>query len=611
MKFNSDKLKKFFYLEKNDFKKVIIFHIKQFLYSKVFWIFLFLILTLPIIVLVPIIKATDLYANSYLFALIVVFSMIFFIFYLVFKLFSNNSNNFVDETLITKGFDKKTIYIARILIIYTLVFACCFFQSMLSVIITTSTEWSKLTLNVWLIMFFGQIISTMIFVPIFIYVSIKVSSLYYIMINFLIVIFLLFTSIIGNALMYDQTKNNNITFNKNNLYNYQVIQKQNKDKKIAISINNGSNNNLININNPITSINYINNAVQAFPGMWLLSPIQLMFSNGNIYGNDYNFVYNHSINNYQFSLNKFTFKELKLNTDFINKSDNQYVSYRLQDKNLYNLNINELYDEVLLNISEVYNDLSLSKWQLESFSLLNEKIKQSLWLDDININEKRLIASLLGLDDKYSSLYYFYNDYDFHILNISNIYEKISSKYNKEFANLVNFIWTSNQTKYNVFKIKYFNNLYDFESTYPSLKYYDDILIPKKEDIDFIKNILIKFDNNKFKFLNSQKLYDDIDLKTLNPQILDLNSWYKFIDDNSLNLNSLKNVYMKLKNISPSIYDFDFSFNSYKINNLYKIVDVVQQPWFDLSELSLSILMITTLVLVPLACNSYIKKNIK
>lgn len=171
MKFNSDKLKKFFYLEKNDFKKVIIFHIKQFLYSKVFWIFLFLILTLPIIVLVPIIKATDLYANSYLFALIVVFSMIFFIFYLVFKLFSNNSNNFVDETLITKGFDKKTIYITRILIIYTLIFTCCFFQSILSVIITTSTEWYKLTLNVWLIMFFGQIISTMIFVPIFIYVS--------------------------------------------------------------------------------------------------------------------------------------------------------------------------------------------------------------------------------------------------------------------------------------------------------------------------------------------------------------------------------------------------------------------------------------------------------
>lgn len=597
----------------NDWKKVFLFHWHQIRNSKIFIISFILVNLLPILVLLPLVLVADFYSLSYLYSLIIVFVSVFFNFFFIYKLFIINSSNFIDILMISKSIDKKKIFLIRIFYIFISLLISSFIQSIISVIIISSSSWSAITLNVWLMIFFGQIIIGSFFISIFLFIGIKLSPVLFVSLNSCITLLFLVTSILGNALLMNPIQNNSLTYDVKNNYNYQAISNIDNlsDKRIGITRNWSSN---INTYSDLeNSINFSYNTIQAMPGLWVMSPMQLIFANNNVYGNDYNFLMNHSPNNYQFSMNKLILVDEQKNTDYF-KTDNKYTTYRIGDTNLFELKNYELETKISQVVKDVYNNFSIQNKDISVLSLLNEELNNNdLWNVSSTINEhKSLLFALLGLDVKYNSLYYLFRDFDYFYKNSPYIFDSIASSTNKEFSEITNILWTSTKTKNNLYNLNYFGKKEEIEEIYPSLLVENGLEKPNIIDIDFFKNYLIKFDNqNSCKVLNKEGNYINFNIKNISDTISNQNDWISFVDENSLNLNSLKNLYSEIRKITSSLYDVSFNKNYEETNKFYSIFKVKQVSWFDMSWLITVLFILIPSILIPITGRCFIKKNIK
>lgn len=599
--------------DKKEFIKLFNLHFNQVIKNKWFLISIAFVCLSPLFILLPLVVATDFYSLSYLYALIIVFVSIIFIFYFVYKLFVVNQTNFIDTLVITKSFNKRLVYFVRVLLIYLLLIGYSFVQSIISTIIVAASSWSPLTLNVWLITFFGQLIITSLFIPLFLITSIKTSSSLFVIINLLTIAIVFLTSIIGNALMIDVTKNNSLTYDVNNNVNYQVVQNKDNpnDKRIGITRNWSSKvNNNTDIEN---SLNYVDNNIQALPGVWIMSPLQLMFANNNVYKNDYDFLKKHSSNNYQFSLTKLVLVNNIENTKYFNDS-NKYVTYRVGDRNLYNLDTTSLQNEIINNLKLIYSELELSKKDNSYFSLLNKKLDVFIWDDTLNLSfeDKNIITSLLGLK-KYSTLYYLYYDFEYFFKNIPYLFDEITQTFSKDFSDLFYFLMSSYTVKTNVNEMKYFDTfLGDDKLEFPTLKELNELEKPNDIDVNFIKKYLISFNNGKFYVLNSNGIYnEEINMNNIDPTIVDDKSWEQYVDLYSTNLKSLINLYETIKNNSLSAYNYEFNDNYYNNYKFYGLYELKQKPWFDFSSTMVALFLIIPLLSIPFISNLYHNKNIK
>ncbi len=515
--------------------------------------------------------------------------------------------------MISKSIDKKKIFLIRIFYIFISLLISSFIQSIISVIIIALSSWSAITLNVWLMTFFGQIIIGSFFISIFLFIGIKLSPVLFVSLNSCITLLFLVTSILGNALLMNPIQNNSLTYDVKNNYNYQAISNIDNlsDKRIGITRNWSSN---INTYSDLeNSINFSYNTIQAMPGLWVMSPMQLIFANNNVYGNDYNFLMNHSPNNYQFSMNKLILVDEQKNTDYF-KTDNKYTTYRIGDTNLFELKNYELETKISQVVKDVYNNFSIQNKDISVLSLLNEELNNNdLWNVSSTINEhKSLLFALLGLDVKYNSLYYLFRDFDYFYKNSPYIFDSIATSTNKEFSEITKILWTSTKTKNNLYNLEYFGKKEEIEEIYPSLLVENELEKPNIIDIDFFKNYLIKFDNqNSCKVLNKEGIYINFNIKNISDTISNQNDWISFVDENSLNLNSLKNLYAEIRDNTSSLYDVSFNKNYEETNKFYSIFKVKQVSWFDMSWLITVLFILIPSILIPITGRCFIKKNIK
>ncbi|MDE5767246.1 MAG: hypothetical protein K2H56_01720 [Malacoplasma sp.] len=615
-KFLKDKLKEklnFKFNLNNDFKKVFLFHWHQIINSKTFIISFVLVNLLPLLILLPLVLATDFYSLSYLYSLIIVFASVFFNFFFIYKLFIVNSSNFIDILIISKSINKKQVFLVRIFYIFISLLISSFIQSIISVIIVAPSTWSALTLNIWLMTFFGQIIIGSFFISIFLSIGVKLSSILFVSLNSCITLLFLITSILGNALLVNPIQNNSLTYDVKNNYNYQVVSNINNsnDKRIGITRNWTSQ---INTNSDLkNSINFSYSTIQVMPGLWIMSPMQLIFANNNVYGNDYNFLINHSPNNYQFSMNKLILIDDQNNTDYF-KVSSKYTTYRVGDTNLFELTNHELEQEISQVVKNVYDDFLIQNKDINVLSLLNNELNSNdLWNLSQTINDnKSLLLALLGLDVKYSSLYYLFRDFDYFYQNIPYLFDSISSYTNNEFSQITKSLWTLTQTKNNLYNLNYFGNYENIEQIYPNLLSENGLEKPNNSDVEFFKNYLIKFDSqNNCKVLNKNGEYIDFDIKNLDNAISNQNDWNIFVETNSLNLNSLKKLYLDIRNNTNSLYGVSFTKNYQQLDKFYSLLKVEQVSWFDMSWLITTLFILIPIITIPFTGKSFIKKNIK
>ncbi|MDE5545431.1 MAG: hypothetical protein K2I76_02370, partial [Malacoplasma sp.] len=507
-KFLKDKLNFKFELNK-DFKKVLFFHWHQILSSKIFIVSFALMNLLPLLILLPLVLLADFYSLSYLYSLIIVFISVFFNFFFVYKLFIVNSSNFIDILMLSKSISKKQIFLVRIFYIFISLFISGFIQSIISVIIVAPSTWSGLTLNVWLMTFFGQIIIGSFFISIFLFVGVKLGSVLFVSLNSCIILLFLITSILGNALLVNPIQNNSLTYDVKNNYNYQVVSNINNPNEKRIGITRNWSSQINTYSDLKNSINFSYSTIQAMPGLWVMSPMQLIFANNNVYGNDYNFLTNHSPNNYQFAMNKLVLVDNQSNTDYF-KVSSKYTTYRIGDINLFELTNHELEQEISQVVKNVYDDFLIQNKDTNVLSLLNNELNSNdLWNLSSTINtNKSLLSSLLGLNVKYSSLYYLFRDFDYFYQNVPYLFDSIASYTNNEFSQITKILWTSVKTKNNLYNLNYFGNYEDIEQIYPNLLSENGLEKPNISDIEFFKNYLIKFDNQKnWKVLNKDGEY--------------------------------------------------------------------------------------------------------
>ncbi|MDE5842085.1 MAG: hypothetical protein K2H11_03890, partial [Malacoplasma sp.] len=394
-KFLKDKLNFKFELNK-DFKKVLFFHWHQILSSKIFIVSFALMNLLPLLILLPLVLLTDFYSLSYLYSLIIVFISVFFNFFFVYKLFIVNSSNFIDILMLSKSISKKQIFLVRIFYIFISLLILSFIQSIISVIIVAPSTWSALTLNVWLMTFFGQIIICSFFISIFLFIGVKLGSVSFVSLNSCIILLFLITSILGNALLVNPIQNNSLTYDIKNNYNYQVVSNINNPNEKRIGITRNWTSQINTYSDLKNSINFSYSTIQAMPGLWVMSPMQLIFANNNVYGNDYNFLTNHSPNNYQFAMNKLVLVDNQSNTDYF-KVSSKYTTYRIGDINLFELTNHELEQEVSQVVKNVYDDFLIQNKDTNVLSLLNNELNSNdLWNLSSTINtNKSLLSSLL------------------------------------------------------------------------------------------------------------------------------------------------------------------------------------------------------------------------
>ncbi|MDE5949246.1 MAG: hypothetical protein K2G54_00035, partial [Malacoplasma sp.] len=97
----------------------------------------------------------------------------------------------------------------------------------------------------------------------------------------------------------------------------------------------------------------------------------------------------------------------------------------------------------------------------------------------------------------------------------------------------------------------------------------------------------------------------------LDNTISNQSDWNNFVEANSLNLNSLKKLYLDIRNNTNSLYDVSFTKNYQQLDKFYSLLKVEQVSWFDMSWLITTLFILIPIITIPFTGKSFIKKNIK
>ncbi|NQZ29615.1 MAG: hypothetical protein HRT98_04495, partial [Mycoplasmatales bacterium] len=126
-----------------------------------------------------------------------------------------------------------------------------------------------------------------------------------------------------------------------------------------------------------------------------------------------------------------------------------------------------------------------------------------------------IISHVIGIDTTSSILYTIFNKYD--ILSkryLDGIKEYLGKNISQSFSEFVNYLWSSQTTKFNVFSYKNIGNYSEIYKFHPNLSSYDKYKIANKYDIEYIKNVILREENvngtTLFQVLGEDGLYYDI-----------------------------------------------------------------------------------------------------
>lgn len=568
-----------------------------------------LIISQSLILLILHLTNTNLINNSLYISLLPQIVLILLNIVLINRLFSESKYNSLDWTLISLPIGKARIFVARFILIFAIGFLALFAQFILNFIICLSTQIN----TKWILFFFVSNIFinsfiNLFYISLFIFIAIFFKRIGFAIASILIVflwiipIFTRSLSINQNKLEFNPQNSNSfaqLTVTKNNAIETYIVDKIN-----PIYVN--SNKDEIQVINSSPIYSYF------IPGEIFVSFDALLMKNiFNI--NDYE--------NHQIDKNHSLLKNLYQNYNFSNYN-NQYTNFlilRPEDINPLFLDNTEYEDLLMSNINNIIttndnNYIDISDQLLVQQLLENLQSNTSMNWNQLDKKEINTLSCLLGINPAYNQLFYYQRDYSWLSQKTPNLLSKIEMQINSSLANLLQYLWTSENTQNNI------NNTYgnanpvfdDINNIYPSVKDIDETKAPSSSDIDFIKNSLIRFQNQSIGYLTINGTYQNISsLTNIDPSIVDKASWDNYVDQNTFSIYNARTFLNKLSNSLPNLFAMSFSPNNANLNQYSYYFSIEDNTYLSHSDIYITALVFIFIGSYVIAMNKFKNNNYK
>ena len=568
-----------------------------------------LIISQSLILLILHLTNTNLINNSLYISLLPQIVLILLNIVLINRLFSESKYNSLDWTLISLPIGKARIFVARFILIFAIGFLALFAQFILNFIICLSTEIN----TKWILFFFVSNIFinpfiNLFYISLFIFIAIFFKRIGFAIASILIVflwiipIFTRSLSINQNKLEFNPQNSNSfaqLTVTKNNAIETYIVDKIN-----PIYVN--SNKDEIQVINSSPIYSYF------IPGEIFVSFDALLMKNiFNI--NDYE--------NHQIDKNHSLLKNLYQNYNFSNYN-NQYTNFlilRPEDINPLFLDNTEYEDLLMSNINNIIttndnNYIDISDQLLVQQLLENLQSNTRMNWNQLDKKEINTLSCLLGINPVYNQLFYYQRDYSWLSQKTPNLLSKIENQINSSLANLLQYLWTSENTQNNI------NNTYgnanpvfdDINNIYPSVKDLDETKAPSSSDIDFIKNSLIRFQNQSIGYLTINGTYQNISsLTNIDPSIVDKASWDNYVDQNTFSVYNARTFLNKLSNSLPNLFAMSFSPNNANLNQYSYYFSIEDNTYLSHSDIYITALVFIFIGSYVIAMNKFKNNNYK
>lgn len=568
-----------------------------------------LIISQSLILLILHLTNTNLINNSLYISLLPQIVLILLNIVLINRLFSESKYNSLDWTLISLPIGKAKIFVARFILIFAIGFLALFAQFILNFIICLSTQIN----TKWILFFFVSNIFinpfiNLFYISLFIFIAIFFKRIGFAIASILIVflwiipIFTRSLSINQNKLEFNPQNSNSfaqLTVTKNNAVETYIVDKIN-----PIYVN--SNKDEIQVINSSPIYSYF------IPGEIFVSFDALLMKNiFNI--NDYE--------NHQIDKNHSLLKNLYQNYNFSNYN-NQYTNFlilRPEDINPLFLDNTEYEDLLMSNINNIIttndnNYIDISDQLLVQQLLENLQSNTSMNWNQLDKKEINTLSCLLGINPAYNQLFYYQRDYSWLSQKTPNLLSKIEMQINPSLANLLQYLWTSENTQNNI------NNTYgnanpvfdDINNIYPSVKDIDETKAPSSSDIDFIKNSLIRFQNQSIGYLTINGTYQNISsLTNIDPSIVDKASWDNYVDQNTFSIYNARTFLNKLSNSLPNLFAMSFSPNNANLNQYSYYFSIEDNTHLSHSDIYITALVFIFIGSYVIAMNKFKNNNYK
>lgn len=568
-----------------------------------------LIISQSLIFLILHLTNTNLINNSLYISLLPQIVLILLNIVLINRLFSESKYNSLDWTLISLPIGKARIFVARFILIFAIGFLALFAQFILNFIICLSTQIN----TKWILFFFVSNIFINPFINLF-YISLFIFiANFFKRIGFaiasILIVFLWIIPIFTRSLSINQNK---LEFNPQN---------SNSFAQLTVTKNNAVETYIVDKINPIY-VNSNKGEIQAINS----SPIYSYFIPGEIFVSFDALLMKNIFNindyeNHQIDKNHSLLKNLYQNYNFSNYN-NQYTNFlilRPEDINPLFLDNTEYEDLLMSNINNIIttndnNYIDISDQLLVQQLLENLQSNTSMNWNQLDKKEINTLSCLLGINPAYNQLFYYQRDYSWLSQKTPNLLSKIEMQINPSLANLLQYLWTSENTQNNI------NNTYgnanpvfdDINNIYPSVKDLDETKAPSSSDIDFIKNSLIRFQNQSIGYLTINGTYQNISsLTNIDPSIVDKASWDNYVDQNTFSIYNARTFLNKLSNSLPNLFDMSFSPNNTNLNQYSYYFSIEDNTYLSHSDIYITALVFIFIGSYVIAMNKFKNNNYK
>lgn len=568
-----------------------------------------LIISQSLILLILHLTNTNLINNSLYISLLPQIVLILLNIVLINRLFSESKYNSLDWTLISLPIGKARIFVARFILIFAIGFLALFAQFILNFIICLSTQIN----TKWILFFFVSNIFinsfiNLFYISLFIFIAIFFKRIGFAIASILIV-FLWIIPIFTRSLSINQNK---LEFNPQN---------SNSFAQLTVTKNNAVETYIVDKINPIY-VNSNKDEIQAINS----SPIYSYFIPGEIFVSFDALLMKNIFNindyeNHQIDKNHSLLKNLYQNYNFSNYN-NQYTNFlilRPEDINPLFLDNTEYEDLLMSNINNIIttndnNYIDISDQLLVQQLLENLQSNTSMNWNQLDKKEINTLSCLLGINPVYNQLFYYQRDYSWLSQKTPNLLSKIEMQINSSLANLLQYLWTSENTQNNI------NNTYgnanpvfdDINNIYPSVKDLDETKAPSSSDIDFIKNSLIRFQNQSIGYLTINGTYQNISsLTNIDPSIVDKASWDNYVDQNTFSIYNARTFLNKLSNSLPNLFAMSFSPNNTNLNQYSYYFSIEDNTYLSHSDIYITALVFIFIGSYVIAMNKFKNNNYK
>ena len=581
---------------------IINFYFILFKKNILFWLLssLFLI-SQPLTMIILFSFNFDIINYSFIFNIAPLVVGLIWLLFLINKLFLENKLNGIDVIMLSKPISKYETFWSRMIIIFSFLFLIMFSQFVFTSILVLSFSYD----NKWITYL---LINNLIITPlislgtssILILFAIILKPLWFGIVSFLS-IFFIGVAPIASRLSQKNYFDSTLVYDNNNYNSFSKLSIINaQDNKTF----------LVNQINPESQLNIDKNILGTLNNMPFydyLIPGELMLSMSSSLMNDLDFSKNQINGNYSLLKNKFIDTQLAN----LNLENSILMSIRPDDISPFELSSFE-YEELLLNnikkiVNSSNNFVNLKDEKVVNF--LHDKLQNSLnWsLTSLSNDEFMTVRALLGIDLEFSQLFYYFNNKTLLEQKTPNIFKQIELQINPSISKLLSFLWNDNSSQMNIYDLKSFG---DVSEIFPDAKIKSLTEQPNINDVNFIKNDLIRFSGSAIHYLDINKQYVAttlLDMQKIDASIIDELTWNKFVDNSSVTLQNIVQLSMLLNNHLNNIHQINFRPNS---EALFKYSQFMQiQPTTYLDNIYLPIMTIIFMIIGTNILAVYMFKN--